>query len=214
MSPLQAGLWSTPAYIGFVVGSIVTPVIVRHVAPARVMPASLVLAAVGLVMLTQTDRVAGLPILVAGSVVFTLGLAPVTTLATDIMVGTAPPERAGAAAAISETSSEFGGALGIAVLGSIGTAVYRGIMTRTTPDGVPRAVLDDVQDTLGAAVAAVSQIAESDRATLLDVARDAFGRAFEIVNITAAVILVAAGVIAALLVRPGHPEAAATGERP
>ena len=217
MSPLQAGLWSTPAYLGFVVGSILTPAIVRHVAPARVMPASLVVAAGGLVILTQTDRVAGLPILVAGSVVFALGLAPVTTLATDIMVGTAPPERAGAAAAISETSSEFGGALGIAVLGSIGTAVYRGIMTRATPDGVPRALLDDVQDTLGAAVAVASQIAESDRAALLDVARDAFARAFEIVNVTAAVILVAAGVIAALLVRPVRAEGTegtATMERP
>ena len=45
-----------------------------------------------------------------------LGLAPVFTLAADLMVSTAPPERAGAAAGISETSSEFGGALGIAVL--------------------------------------------------------------------------------------------------
>ena len=42
---------------------------------------------------------------------------------TDLIVGSAPPERAGAAAAISETSSEFGGALGIAVLGSVVTAV-------------------------------------------------------------------------------------------
>ena len=51
-----------------------------------------------------------------GSVLFSLGSAPTTTLATDLMVGTAPPERAGAASGISETSSEFGGALGTAVL--------------------------------------------------------------------------------------------------
>jgi DHA2 family multidrug resistance protein-like MFS transporter len=55
-----------------------------------------------------------------------LGLGPVFTLAADLGVGAAPSERAGAAAAINETSSELGGALGIAVLGSIGAAVYGG----------------------------------------------------------------------------------------
>ena len=53
-----------------------------------------------------------------------LGLAPVFTLTTDLIIGAAPPERAGAASAISETSSEFGGALGIALLGALATAVY------------------------------------------------------------------------------------------
>ena len=47
-------------------------------------------------------------------------------MSTDLIIGAAPAERAGAAAAISETGSEMGGALGIAVLGSIGTAIYRG----------------------------------------------------------------------------------------
>lgn len=61
----------------------------------------------------------------SGSVVFSIGLAAVFTLATDLMVSNAPPERAGAASAIAETSSELGGALGIAILGSVGTAIYR-----------------------------------------------------------------------------------------
>ena len=84
------------------------------------------LAAAGFVLLAQVSGEDGLATVVSGSVVFALGLAPVYTLAADIMVGAAPPERAGAAAGISETSSEFGGALGIAILGAIGTAVYRG----------------------------------------------------------------------------------------
>ena len=48
------------------------------------------------------------------------------TLATDLMVGSAPPQRVGAAAGVAEVSSEVGGALGIAVLGCLITAVYRG----------------------------------------------------------------------------------------
>jgi DHA2 family multidrug resistance protein-like MFS transporter len=54
-----------------------------------------------------------------------VGAAQVITLGTDLVVGAAPAERAGAASAISETGLELGGALGIALLGSIGTAVYR-----------------------------------------------------------------------------------------
>ena len=67
----------------------------------------------------------GLAVVLVATVTLSLGLAPVFTLATDLVVGAAPPERAGVAAAISETGSEFGGAMGIAILGSIGTAVYR-----------------------------------------------------------------------------------------
>ena len=57
---------------------------------------------------------------------FSLGLIQVITLAADLMVGSVPPERAGVASGLNETSADFGGALGIAVLGSIGTAIYRG----------------------------------------------------------------------------------------
>jgi MFS transporter, DHA2 family, multidrug resistance protein len=214
MSPLRAGVWTIPEGLAFVLGSMMTPVLVRKVRPPLVVTAGLATASVGFAVIGRATVEEGLAQIVIGSVLFGLGLAAVFTLATDLVVGTAPPERAGAASALSETGAEFGGALGIAILGSIGTAVYRGIMTRTTPDGVPRALLADVQDTLGAAVAAASQIAESDRAELLAVARDAFARAFEIVNITAAIILVTAGVIAALLVRPVRADVGATVESP
>ncbi len=88
-----------------------------------------------------------------GFVVYSLGLAPVFTLATDLVVGSAPPERAGAASAISETASEFGGALGIAILGSIGTAIYRADMADSLPAGVPLATAEAARETLGGAVA-------------------------------------------------------------
>ncbi|MGH2847532.1 MAG: MFS transporter, partial [Thermoleophilaceae bacterium] len=137
LSPLRAGLWTVPSGAGFIVGSMLTPLIVRRVPPAFVMGGGLVLAAAGFGLLTQVSGDSALAILVTGSVVFSLGLAPVFTLAADLMVGTAPPERAGAAAGISETSSEFGGALGIAVLGAIGTAVYRSQVAGAVPAGVP-----------------------------------------------------------------------------
>jgi DHA2 family multidrug resistance protein-like MFS transporter len=200
LSPLWAGLWTLPSSVGFIVGSLLTPLLVRRTRPAYVMAAGMALAAVGFGLLAQVEPGAGLAVLVTGSVVFSLGSAPMTTLATDLMVGTAPPERAGAASAISETSSEFGGALGIAILGSIGTAVYRGQMTDAIPAAVPSEAATAARDTLGGAVAAAGQLPEQLGATLLDTAREAFTQGLQLsFAISAAVAIGIAVLVAALL---------------
>jgi MFS transporter, DHA2 family, multidrug resistance protein len=201
LSPLHAGILSVPSSVGFIAGSLLTPTIVRRVPPGFVMAAGLALAAVGFGLLMQLEAASGAGIVVLGSFVFSLGLAPVTTLATDIMVGAAPPERAGAAAAISETSSEFGGALGIAILGSIGTAVYRRTMTAAAPDGVPASALEAASDTLGAAAESAAQLTPEAGAALFDVARAAFVQSFHLAAGVSAVIALAAAVIAALTLR-------------
>src|SRR5262245_31669049 len=132
LPPLEAGLWSLPSAGGFIVGSNLAPRLLRRVRPAYVIGSGLALAAAGLAVLTRVGGSPGadLGILAAGSLVISLGLAPVFTATTDLIVSSAPPERAGAASGISETGAELGGALGIAVLGSIGVAVYRGHLDR------------------------------------------------------------------------------------
>ncbi len=127
MEPLEAGLWTVPFAGGFIVGSMLAPALVRRMRPAYAMAGGLALAALGYAILTQVGEGSGLALLVTGMVLQSLGLAPVFTLTNDLIVGAVPPERAGAASAISETSSELGGALGIAVLGSIATALYGGL---------------------------------------------------------------------------------------
>jgi MFS transporter, DHA2 family, multidrug resistance protein len=201
LTPRSAGLWTVPSSLGFVAGSMLTPAVVRYVRRRLVIPGALALAAVGLGVLTQVDGPGALPMLITGSVVFALGLAPVITLATDIMVSAAPPERAGAAAAISETSSEFGGALGIALLGSVGAIVYRGVMRSATPIGLSPEISEAARDTLGGAVVAASELADQRRVELLESARDAFSRAFEVVATASAVLLIVAAILAALLLR-------------
>jgi DHA2 family multidrug resistance protein-like MFS transporter len=69
LSPLQAGLWMLPSSLGFILGSLLIPLLVRRARPALVMAAGMVLAAVGFGLLTQLDPAAGLAVLVAGSVV-------------------------------------------------------------------------------------------------------------------------------------------------
>src|SRR6266542_1181471 len=160
LSPLAAGLWSVPSAVGFIVGSNIAPRIVRLVRPAYVIGASLALAALGLVVLTRVGGSHGLAVVVIGSVVIALGLAPVLTLTTDLIVGSAPPERAGAASGISETAVELGGALGISVLGSLGVAIYRGDLAHL-PAGLSADATATARDTLGGAVKVAALLPDS-----------------------------------------------------
>jgi DHA2 family multidrug resistance protein-like MFS transporter len=201
LSPMKAGLWTVPFAVAFIVGSTLTPVIARRVRPAFVMAGGLAIAAVGFGIVMRLDNASGPLLLVTGFVVYSLGLAPVFTLATDLIVGTAPPKRAGAAAAISETGSEFGGALGIAILGSIGTAVYRSRMADEIPDGVPPEAVEAARNTLGGAVAVAGPLPDALRAELLGAARDAFSRALELSAAISAGIVLALAVAAAIFLR-------------
>jgi MFS transporter, DHA2 family, multidrug resistance protein len=212
MSPLQAGLWMLPEGVGFVVGSMLAPVLARRARPALVMAAGLALAAVGFGLLTQVQSGSGLAVLVTGSLVLSLGLAPVITLATDLIVGAAPPQRAGAAAGISETGAEFGGALGIAVLGSIGIAVYRSQVTETLPAAVPSQEAEAARDTVGGAVAAAGRLPEQVGGALLDAAQAAFTQALQVTATISATIALGMAILAAVVLR--HVRAAAEPERP
>jgi DHA2 family multidrug resistance protein-like MFS transporter len=205
LSPLAAGLWMLPSSAGFVAGSLLTPVLARRFRPAVIMTASLTLAAVGLGLFTLVGSTAGLAVLVAGSVVFSLGLAPVDTLTTDLVVGSAPPERAGAASALSETAAEFGGALGIAILGVIGTRVYRSQLDSALPPGIlPRAAAAG-RDTLGGAVAAAGNLPGQPGQLLVRVARQAFTQGLHVVFAVSAAAVLGAAVLAAIRLRHLYP---------
>ena len=200
-SPLVAALWAMPSFVAFIAGAMLTPVLVRRVRPGFVMAAGMAVAATGYGLLTQVDVDSALALLVTSSVVFSLGEAFVFTLATDVIVGAAPPEQAGAAAALSETSSELGGALGIAVLGSIGAAVYRSQMADAVPGGVPPAEAETAKDTLGGAVATAGTLPGELGADLLDAAREAFVQGLQIAALTSAVIAAVTAALSVLFLR-------------
>jgi DHA2 family multidrug resistance protein-like MFS transporter len=201
LSPLEAGFWSVPSAIGFIAGSNAAPRIVRHVRAAYVMGAGLALAAIGLGVLTQVGATDGLPTVIAGSIIISLGLAPVLSLTTELIVGSAPPERAGAASGISETGAELGGALGISVLGSIGVALYRGHVGAGLPAGIPADAAAVARDTLGGAVAVAGQLRGQLGSAVLDVARDAFVQGMQVAATISAVLAVAVAILAVVMLR-------------
>jgi MFS transporter, DHA2 family, multidrug resistance protein len=209
LSPLAAGLWMLPSSAGFIAGSLLTPVLARRARPVFVMACGLGLAAAGFGLLTQlsTSRTAGLALLVTGSVVFSVALAPVDTLATDLALAAVPEERAGAATAITETSAEIGGALGIALLGVAGTAVYRSRVAGAVPAGVPAHAARAARDTLGGAVAAAGQLPARAGAALASAARQSFDSGLHVAFAISAILSLTAAVAAITLLR--HPAGAA-----
>jgi DHA2 family multidrug resistance protein-like MFS transporter len=212
LSPLEAGLWSLPSALGFIVGSQLAPRIVQRVRPAYLIGGGLAVAAVGLAVLTQVGTSGDLVALVAASVIISLGLAPVFGLTTEMIVGSAPPERAGAASGISETGAELGGALGIAILGSIGVAIYRGNLA-DLPAAVPTDAAASARDTLGSAVAVAGQLPDRLGATVLEAAREAFVQGMQLSSAIAAIIAVGLALMAMIVLRDvrsgSGPEAAA-----
>ncbi len=213
LSPLQAGLWTLPQSGGVIAGSMLAPLIVRRARPAFVIAASLALVAIGFGVLTQVDGAASLTVLVIGSVVLSLGLGPVFILTTDLIVGAAPAERAGAASAISETGSEFGGALGIAILGSISTAMYRSVMAKAALEGVPPEATEAARDTLGGAVAMVRLLPDPLGAELFRTARAAFTQSFELTAAISAAVAVGTAILVVVLLQHVRTGAEPEGNR-
>jgi DHA2 family multidrug resistance protein-like MFS transporter len=210
-SPLRAGLWMIPSGLAFIVGGMLTPLLVRRIRPGFVMAGGLALSAAGFVPLTGVDAATETAVIIASFVVFSLGLAPVIALATDLIVGSAPVERAGAASGISETGAELGGALGIAVLGSIGIAVYRGGL-EDLPAGISPEQAEIARDTLGGATEVAAGLPEATGAALLDAAREAFTQGLQVTAITGAILLAALAILTAILLRGvSRPEPQAEG---
>ncbi|HEX2112137.1 MAG TPA: MFS transporter [Gaiellaceae bacterium] len=214
LSPLEAGVLTLPSFGSFVLGSMLAPTFVKRVRPAYVMAVGLAIAAVGMLGLTQVSADAGLGWLIGSSVVYSLGIAPMFTLTNDLIIGAAPPERAGAASAISETGAELGGALSIAILGTIGTAVYRTQVDDGIPTAVPAEEADAARDTLGGAVAVSGELPGAVATQVLDAARAAFTQGLQVVALVSAVLAALAAVGVALFLRQVKPASPEPGDAP
>ena len=198
LSPLRAGLWTLPSFVGFMAGSMLAPMLVRWLRPALVMAIGLVLGSVGFLVLAQVSGDSGVwPVVIASSI-FSLGMGPLFTLTNDLILGSAPPERAGAASGISETGAELGGALSIALLGTLGTAVYRSEIDDGIPAGVTAEDASAARDTFGGAVAAAEGLPDAVASELLAAASSAFTQGMQVAALSSAAIAAVTAVVAAV----------------
>jgi MFS transporter, DHA2 family, multidrug resistance protein len=205
LSPLRAGLWILPSVAAGMVGFQVSPLLARRIRPAHLIAAGLAVSVIGLLVVFRAPAAGGLAAVVTGLTLINLGAGPLVTLGTNLVVGAAPPEKAGSAASISQTSNEFGFALGIAVMGTLAAAVYRAQITDAMPAGVPPDASRAAGDTLAGATAVAAALPDPLGAGLLAVAREAFTSGMHVVAAISAVALAAVAVLVVTTLRHVRP---------
>jgi DHA2 family multidrug resistance protein-like MFS transporter len=187
LSPLKAGLWVLVPTFALILGIFMSQGMAQKVRPAYIVTAGMGLAAVGMLVLTQISATSGVGVLLIGFTVVYIGVSPVGPLVSQLVVPSAPPEKAGSAASLQSTSGELGVALGIAALGSVGVAVYRGHV------GVPAEIAgtpagDAARETISGALTVAQNLPSQVAGSLVDSARAAFTSGL---NTAAAVCVVA-----------------------
>ncbi|HIZ37969.1 MAG TPA: MFS transporter [Candidatus Ruania gallistercoris] len=191
-APFAAAMWMLPTVAGSFIGAMGASVLARALPARTLVPLGLGIAAGGFVGISFITPGSHIGMLVAGYSALTLGVGLTATLATSLVLSTAPPEDAGAASALAETSSEFGGAVGIAVLGTVTTAIYRSSMA------APTAAVDHVgeaaADTIGGAVAVAVDLPDDHATQLLQQAFAAYTEGFTMAALVGATVLAIAAV--------------------
>jgi MFS transporter, DHA2 family, multidrug resistance protein len=198
LSPLEAALWSLPEAIAFTIGPNIAPRIVRRVRPAHLLAGGFAIAGIGMGILGSITATSsnGLALVVIASTVISIGLGPVFGLTTELIVGSAPPERAGGATGMSETGSEVGGALGLSLFGTIGLAIYRSQVTSDLPAAVPDSAAAAARDTLGAAMEVAAELPADIGQAVVRIAQDAFVDGMQVAAFISVVISALVAVVA------------------
>jgi DHA2 family multidrug resistance protein-like MFS transporter len=203
LSPLQAGLWMLPSVIANTVSFLVAPILARRFRPAYLIGGGLVISVVGLLILTQVDTVSGPLTLAMGFAVIFLGAGPLVTLGVNLVLVSVPPEKAGSAAALNETSGQFGYAFGIAALGSIGAAIYTN--RADFPADLSAADTATATASLADATYLASQLQGELGAAVLNTAREAFVSGLHLVAAISAGLLAVVAVLTTTLLRHVPP---------
>jgi len=199
MTPLEAGLWMLPMMVTGIVGTLAAPLVIRWLTARTAMTAGFMVAIPGLALMAMAGRLQ----VVIGMAIVSVGIQVVLALTYDLVVGSVPPERAGAASGMGETGTELGMALGVAVAGSLVTAIYRSQVTeQTLPAGVPSAA----RDTLGSAVAVAEQLPAPLAREVLELTTGAYTDGVQAaIWLSAGIIAVLAVATATLLRSPKQP---------
>lgn len=183
---LEAGLLEMPLMLASMAVVLVVGRLVAGLGLGRAIGAGLGVAALGLLVLAGAESLDGYLWLAVALVLIGSGFGLAFTLSTDAAVGAVEPHRAGTASALSETSYELGAALGVALLGSLQTLLYRADL----PEEVANAGGGAVRESLARAVDAVGP------GGYLDVARESFTWAMQVTAVAAAVLLAVAAAVA------------------
>jgi Na+/melibiose symporter-like transporter len=200
-SPLEAGLRPLPQAAVLLVIAPLSPRLTERLGTKIVVGSGLVIAAAGLLLVRDLPVSGGYPLLLTGLVVAAIGMGLVMAPATESVMGSLPKSKAGVGSAMNDTTRQMGGALGVAVIGSLFASVYRpGISDKLAAAGAPLTVVNAAKDSLGSALNAASSFASPVRDSIDSLSRQEFVHALGgALALAAGALLVAAVIVFAFL---------------
>lgn len=197
LTPMIAGFALVPGMLAMIVAGLAIVPIARRVSPHVLVPAALVFSVIGYLLVAFTSG--SVAALVLSFVALGIGIGAAETISNELILASAPPEKAGAASAVSETAYELGAVLGTAVLGGIITAFYRGALA--LPEGLDAASADAARETLAGAYTVANDISEPLSTQVWEAATAAFDSGVGVTSLIGAGLVVLAAVIAAATLR-------------
>jgi DHA2 family multidrug resistance protein-like MFS transporter len=176
LTPLEAAGWMVPQLAAMIVASNLGPLLTRRFPAARVIVAMVSVMTAGFaIYAVLPETVAGRPLVALGSALAAFGVGAAYPLLMDSVMGSAEPERAASTAALAQLSNELGIAVGLTILGTVGTLVYR--MHLDLPGSAQ-------------SVSVVAGVDHANGPEQLFAVRDAFTGAFNIVGVIGVLVLI------------------------
>jgi DHA2 family multidrug resistance protein-like MFS transporter len=196
LSPMNAGLALVPGLVLMIVSGLAVVPVAKRVSPRVVIPVALVFSFAGYVMVALSTDPGAVALLVVAFMVLGIGIGAAETVSNELVLASAPPAKAGAASAVSETAYEVGAVLGTTILGGILTAMYRTGLD--LPSGLPQEAAGHARDTLAGAVHAADEMGGAIGEALRSAAASAFDAGVTVTAVIGAAFVVLAAVVAAV----------------
>ncbi len=195
-NPLQAGVRALP--FAFAMGAVAQPAakLAARIGTRIVVTAGLAAMAVGLVWMATSTAHTGYGTLVIASMIIAIGMGLAMAPATESIMGSLPPAQAGVGSAVNDTTRSLGGALGVAIMGSVAATVFASHL-RPALARVPAPYAAQAKTSVGAAVTVGQHAPGSVGTALVDAARQAFGTGSDHAMIVAVIAAVLGALVAA-----------------
>ena len=198
-SPVDTALFLMVPILVTVAVIQVTPLLVRWIRPGNAIAVGMVVQGIGYLMLSLVGATGGLGMLMAAMVVISAGSGPIAGLGAAMIMQSAPTERAGTAASVNESAGEFGIAMGIAILGVVGTGIYQARMV--VGPGVPAAIAAQAKESIVGALTAAGNLPARVSNGLLANAYQALTAGMHGASMISGIICLGAAVLAAITLR-------------
>ena len=191
LSSFDAGLALIPGMFTATVSVVVSPMLAQRIRPGLLMSSALLLSIAGMIVFAQATTLTS----ILGFALISMGGGPLLAVGMNLIIGSAPPEKMGAAAALPQISNEMGSALGVATLGAVGVAVYHSHLASSIPAGVPASAAAQASENVASAVGVAGTLPNPQGALLASVARDAFTSGLSTVAVIGAIVFAVIAVV-------------------